>query len=45
MCLHYAVLLQSSIPQNVKFKSNKIDTAKYNLITLIPRFLFEQFRR
>ena len=31
--------------QNEKFKSNKISTAKYNLITFIPRFLFEQFRR
>ena len=31
--------------QGEKFKNNKISTAKYNLITFIPRYLFEQFRR
>ena len=31
--------------QNVTYKSNQISTAKYNLITFLPRFLFEQFRR
>ena len=31
--------------QGEKFKGNKISTAKYNLLTFIPRFLFEQFRR
>jgi len=31
--------------QCVKYKSNQISTAKYNLITFVPRFLFEQFRR
>ena len=35
----------STVLQGEKFKSNKISTAKYNLITFIPRFLFEQFRR
>ena len=29
----------------VQFLSNSITTAKYNLITFLPRFLFEQFRR
>jgi len=31
--------------QTVKYKSNKISTAKYNLFTFLPKFLFEQFRR
>ena len=33
------------LSQGEKFKGNKISTAKYNLFTFIPRFLFEQFRR
>lgn len=28
-----------------KFCSNRISTAKYNLFTFLPKFLFEQFRR
>lgn len=28
-----------------KYCSNKIGTAKYNLFTFLPKFLFEQFRR
>ena len=28
-----------------KFRSNKISTAKYNIISFLPKFLFEQFRR
>lgn len=28
-----------------KFCSNRISTAKYNLISFLPKFLFEQFRR
>ncbi|KRZ75270.1 putative phospholipid-transporting ATPase IA [Trichinella papuae] len=31
--------------QPIKYCSNKISTAKYNVITFFPRFLFEQFRR
>jgi len=31
--------------QLTKYKSNQISTAKYNLLTFIPKFLFEQFRR
>jgi len=31
--------------QTAKYKSNQISTAKYNLFTFIPKFLFEQFRR
>ncbi|XP_059845097.1 probable phospholipid-transporting ATPase IA isoform X3 [Hypanus sabinus] len=32
-------------PQLVKFCSNHVSTAKYNLITFLPRFLYSQFRR
>ena len=42
---HTKYMYCSTVIQGEKFKSNKISTAKYNLITFIPRFLFEQFRR
>ncbi|XP_055492870.1 phospholipid-transporting ATPase IA isoform X2 [Leucoraja erinacea] len=32
-------------PQLVKFCSNHVSTAKYNLLTFMPRFLYSQFRR
>lgn len=32
-------------PQPDKFCSNKVSTAKYNVLSFIPIFLFEQFRR
>ncbi|CAN8032995.1 unnamed protein product, partial [Ixodes persulcatus] len=32
-------------PQKLKFCSNHISTAKYNFISFLPKFLFEQFRR
>ncbi|XP_064481329.1 probable phospholipid-transporting ATPase IA isoform X3 [Ornithodoros turicata] len=32
-------------PQKQKFCSNSISTAKYNMISFLPKFLFEQFRR
>jgi len=32
-------------PQGITYKKNDISTAKYNLFTFIPKFLFEQFRR
>merc|ERR1719219_2955193 len=38
-------ILLNVAQQNEKFKSNKISTAKYNLITFMPKFLYEQFRR
>ena len=28
-----------------KFRSNRISTTKYNILTFFPRFLFDQFRR
>ena len=28
-----------------KFASNHVTTAKYNIISFLPKFLFEQFRR
>ncbi|CAG0923824.1 unnamed protein product [Notodromas monacha] len=32
-------------PQPEKYTSNRVSTAKYNLISFLPLFLFEQFRR
>lgn len=32
-------------PQPFKFCSNQISTAKYSIVSFIPCFLFEQFRR
>lgn len=32
-------------PQPVKYCSNKISTAKYNIASFLPKFLFEQFGR
>lgn len=31
--------------QPTKFRTNEISTAKYNVLTFVPRFLFDQFRR
>ena len=31
--------------QTQHFVSNAVTTAKYNLVTFLPKFLFEQFRR
>jgi phospholipid-transporting ATPase len=31
--------------QDVKFKENSISTSKYNLLTFLPKFLFEQFQK
>ena len=38
-------LISIIIFQGQKYKTNQISTAKYNLFTFIPKFLFEQFRR
>ncbi|XP_056012392.1 probable phospholipid-transporting ATPase IA isoform X3 [Ostrea edulis] len=32
-------------PQPVKYCYNKISTAKYSILTFLPKFLFEQFRK
>lgn len=32
-----------NFPHSQKFVSNRISTSKYNLVTFIPKFLFEQF--
>ncbi|XP_061107589.1 probable phospholipid-transporting ATPase IA isoform X2 [Conger conger] len=32
-------------PQYAKFCSNHVSTAKYNVLTFLPRFLYAQFRR
>ncbi|XP_078475034.1 phospholipid-transporting ATPase IA-like isoform X3 [Lampetra planeri] len=31
--------------QSEKFRDNHVSTAKYNVVTFLPRFLFEQFRK
>lgn len=31
--------------KEAKFCSNRISTTKYNVITFLPRFLYDQFRR
>jgi hypothetical protein len=32
-------------PQTTKFVSNRISTSKYSILTFLPKFLFEQFRK
>ncbi|KAI9541511.1 Phospholipid-transporting ATPase IA [Dissostichus eleginoides] len=32
-------------PQFAKFCNNRVSTAKYNVLTFLPRFLYSQFRR
>lgn len=31
--------------QEIKFKKNSISTSKYNVLTFLPKFLFEQFQK
>ncbi|ESP01821.1 hypothetical protein LOTGIDRAFT_225116 [Lottia gigantea] len=38
-------LIHLNAVQPVKYCKNDISTAKYNFITFLPKFLFEQFRR
>uniref|UniRef100_A0AAY4DAS8 Phospholipid-transporting ATPase n=1 Tax=Denticeps clupeoides TaxID=299321 RepID=A0AAY4DAS8_9TELE len=38
-------LIHINQPQFTKFCSNRVSTAKYNLLTFLPRFLYSQFRR
>ncbi|XP_008293346.1 probable phospholipid-transporting ATPase IA isoform X6 [Stegastes partitus] len=40
-----ARLIHLNQPQFTKFCSNRVSTAKYNVITFLPRFLYSQFRR
>ncbi|CAL1539990.1 unnamed protein product [Lymnaea stagnalis] len=40
---HRLIFINHNEPQ--KFCSNEISTAKYNVFTFLPKFLFEQFRR
>ncbi|KFM79095.1 putative phospholipid-transporting ATPase IA, partial [Stegodyphus mimosarum] len=40
---HRVIYLNSL--QKLKFCNNRISTAKYNVISFLPKFLFEQFRR
>lgn len=39
------IITINSGPQPTKFISNRISTSKYSLITFLPKFLFEQFRK
>ncbi|XP_069825944.1 phospholipid-transporting ATPase IB isoform X1 [Dendropsophus ebraccatus] len=32
-------------PQGCKFRDNRVSTAKYSVLTFLPRFLYEQIRR
>ncbi|XP_069747548.1 phospholipid-transporting ATPase IB-like isoform X4 [Narcine bancroftii] len=38
-------IININLPQITKFCDNHISTAKYSVITFLPRFLYEQFRR
>ncbi|XP_063045836.1 phospholipid-transporting ATPase IA isoform X3 [Engraulis encrasicolus] len=40
-----ARLIYINQPQFTKFCSNRVSTAKYNVLTFLPRFLYSQFRR
>ncbi|XP_031443145.1 phospholipid-transporting ATPase IA isoform X4 [Clupea harengus] len=40
-----ARLIYISQPQFTKFCNNRVSTAKYNVLTFLPRFLYSQFRR
>lgn len=38
-------LLQPEMHKEARFCSNRISTSKYNPLTFIPRFFYDQFRR
>ncbi|XP_069058332.1 phospholipid-transporting ATPase IB [Pleurodeles waltl] len=40
-----ARLIQLSPPQSSKFRDNRVSTAKYSVLTFLPRFLYEQIRK
>ncbi|XP_068181083.1 phospholipid-transporting ATPase IA isoform X4 [Antennarius striatus] len=40
-----ARLIHLNQPQFTKFCNNRVSTAKYNVLTFLPRFLYSQFRR
>ncbi|XP_078116347.1 phospholipid-transporting ATPase IA isoform X3 [Sander vitreus] len=40
-----ARLIYLNQPQFTKFCNNRVSTAKYNVLTFLPRFLYSQFRR
>jgi len=39
------IITINSGPQPENFSSNRISTSKYSLISFLPKFLFEQFRK
>ncbi|CAF1156268.1 unnamed protein product [Adineta steineri] len=39
------IITVNSGPQATKFISNRISTSKYSILTFLPKFLFEQFRK
>ncbi|RUS70751.1 hypothetical protein EGW08_021483 [Elysia chlorotica] len=42
---HHNRQIYINAPQHTNFCSNQISTAKYNFLTFLPKFLFEQFRK
>ncbi|GFR91276.1 phospholipid-transporting ATPase [Elysia marginata] len=42
---HHSRQIFINAPQQTHFCSNQISTAKYNFLTFLPKFLFEQFRK
>ncbi|KAM8977633.1 phospholipid-transporting ATPase IB [Pelodytes ibericus] len=34
-----------NLPQTCKFRDNRVSTAKYSVLTFLPRFLYEQIRK
>lgn len=39
------IITINSGPQSTKFITNRISTSKYSILTFLPKFLFEQFRK
>ncbi|KAM4796920.1 phospholipid-transporting ATPase IB [Rhinophrynus dorsalis] len=40
-----ARIILINLPQTCKFRDNRVSTAKYSVLTFLPRFLYEQIRR
>ncbi|KAL5012928.1 hypothetical protein ScPMuIL_011479 [Solemya velum] len=38
-------IIRINSPQTANYSSNKISTAKYSILSFLPKFLFEQFRK
>lgn len=42
---HLTRIINVNLPQIIKYCDNRVSTAKYSVITFLPRFLYEQIRR